>query len=100
MNNKNSLLPHSIKGYNLYSLNENGPQFILITGTSRSKTFEEIISSDDIIEADWVKIAVTGIDEIRSTLSRLPTREHIFWDQFLQDHDLGIIFFSNTCTQI
>jgi hypothetical protein len=46
-------LPHSIKGYELYSWSEYSQwHFTLITGTNRSKTLREIISIEDIVSED------------------------------------------------
>jgi hypothetical protein len=43
-------LPHSMKGYELYSWSEDSQwHFTLITGTNRNKTLEEIISNEDFI---------------------------------------------------
>lgn len=74
-------LPHSMKGYELYSWQENGQwHFTLITGTNRHKTLEEITSKINIIsQGGWVKIHVVGVDEIKSVLSRLPQSEYILW---------------------
>ena len=49
-------LPHSLKGYELYSWEEEGQwYFTLITGTNRTKTLEEITSKEDFIsESGWV----------------------------------------------
>jgi hypothetical protein len=76
-----SKLPHSIKGYELYSWEEdNRWHFTLITGTNRTKTMEEITSKEDFIsETGWVKIQVVGADAIKDVLSRLPQSESIFW---------------------
>jgi hypothetical protein len=75
------ILPHSMKGYELYSWPENGQwHFTLITGTNRNKTLEEITSGDNIISEDeWVRMHVVGVDEIKTVLSRLPQNEYIFW---------------------
>jgi hypothetical protein len=74
-------LPHSMKGYELYSWQENGLwHFTLITGTNRNKTLEEIISEANITSEDgWVQIHVVGEDAIKTVLSRLPDNEEIFW---------------------
>jgi len=51
-------LPHSMKGYELYSWLEDGQwHFTLITGTNRNKTVEEIGSREDVIsETGWVRV--------------------------------------------
>lgn len=74
-------LPHSMKGYELYSWLENDQwHFTLITGTNRTKTIEEITSQDDfILENGWIKIQVVGVDAIKDVLSRLPEGESVFW---------------------
>jgi len=74
-------LPHSLKGYELYSWEEDNKwHFTLITGTNRNKTMEEIISKEDFIsETGWVKIHVIGEDAIKDVISRLPQNESIFW---------------------
>ncbi len=74
-------LPHSFKGYELYSWSEGSQwHFTLITGTNRLKTMEEITSEGDVIsETGWVKIQVAGADAIKDVLSRLPDGESVFW---------------------
>lgn len=74
-------LPHSMKGYELYSWEEDNQwHFSLITGTNRNKTLEEITSKEDYIsEAAWVRIHVIGVDAIKMVLSKLPQNEHVFW---------------------
>jgi len=74
-------LPHSFKGYELYSWEEEGRwHFTLITGTDRAKTIEEITSKgESVSETGWVKIQVVGADAINGVLSRLPEGESVFW---------------------
>jgi hypothetical protein len=74
-------LPHSMKGYELYSwLEDNQWHFTLITGTNRNKTLEEIISNVNTISEDgWVQIHVTGVDAIKTALTKLPQNEFILW---------------------
>ncbi|HEX9897455.1 MAG TPA: hypothetical protein VGA85_07365 [Dehalococcoidales bacterium] len=74
-------LPHSMKGYELYSwLEDSQWHFTLITGTNRTKTLEEIISEEDFVsETGWVNVHVVGIDAIKTALSKLPQGESIFW---------------------
>ena len=74
-------LPHSMKGYELYSWPENNQwHFTLITGTNRIKSLEEIISSEDTVTSDgWVKISTQGVDSIQNILNGLPQHEEIFW---------------------
>lgn len=74
-------LPHSVKGYELYSWSEDSQwYFTLITGTNRNKTVEEIRTSDDFIsETGWVKIRMSGTDALETALSKLPEGEDIVW---------------------
>lgn len=74
-------LPHSMKGYELYSWEENGQwHYTVITGTNRVKTMEEITSEEDFVsEIGWVSIHVVGVDAIKDVLSRLPRGESVFW---------------------
>jgi hypothetical protein len=74
-------LPHSMKGYELYSWPEDSQwHFTLITGTNRNKTLEEIISNTNIITEDgWVHIHVVGVEAIKTVLSRVPQNEFILW---------------------
>ena len=74
-------LPHSFKGYELYSWTKDGHwYFTLITGTNRTKTLEEIITGEpEIPEQGWVNIRVAGVDAIKNVLSRLPQDESVAW---------------------
>jgi hypothetical protein len=74
-------LPHSMKGYELYSWSEDGQwHFTLITGTNRNKTVEEICSGEDVIsETGWVRVRVIGVNAIGAVLSKLPRGEDIVW---------------------
>ncbi|MFC1958787.1 hypothetical protein ACFLV6_02610 [Chloroflexota bacterium] len=80
-------LPHSIKGYELYSwLEDTQWHFTIITGTNRNKTLEEITSQEDYIsESGWVKVHVVSVDTIKDVLSLLPQNEHVSWreDEFI-----------------
>ena len=70
-----------MKGYELYSW-QNGADwnFTLITGTNRSKSFDEIIAQGNTISADgFIKISVTGMEEIKKVISLLPKGEQVFW---------------------
>jgi hypothetical protein len=89
-------LPHSMKGYELYSWLENYQwHFTLITGTNRNKTLEEIISTTNIISQDgWVQIHVIGVEEIYTVLCKLPQSEDTLWFSklsFVQTHQEIII---------
>jgi len=74
-------LPHSFKGYELYSWEEDSQwHFTLITGTNRLKTIEEITCEGEFVsETGWVKIQVVGTDAIKDVLRRLPEGESVFW---------------------
>ncbi len=74
-------LPHSMKGYELYSWPQDGRwHFTLITGTNRNKALEEVVSEEDFIsEAGWVKIHVVGVDAIKTVLGKLREGEEILW---------------------
>lgn len=75
------LLPHSMKGYELYSwLAGDDWHFTLITGTNRLKTLEEITLGEDVVTPDgWVSINVVGVDALKKVLTRLPPDEEILW---------------------
>jgi len=91
-----NVLPHSMKGYELYSWLE-GDQwhFTLITGTNRNKTLEEITSTDDIIsESGWVRIHMKGLDALKAALSKFPQQEDIVWlaqPRFEQSHTINFM---------
>ena len=74
-------LPHSAKGYELYSWQEDSQwHFTLITGTNRNKTLEEIIANVNTVSEDgWVQIHVVGVEAIEAVLSRIPENEYVFW---------------------
>jgi hypothetical protein len=74
-------LPHSMKGYELYSwLQDDQWRFTLITGTNRNKTLEEITSGDDFISAaGWVKISVNGTEALKTVFSKIPPGESVVW---------------------
>ena len=74
-------LPRSMKGYELYSWQENNQwHFTLITGSNRTKTIEEITSDENFISlAGWVKVHVVGEDAIIDVLRRVPEGESVSW---------------------
>lgn len=74
-------LPSSMKGYELYSWQENdGWHFTLITGTDRNKTLEEITSGEYFIsETGWVNIHCIGEEAIKTALGKVPAGEWVSW---------------------
>ncbi len=74
-------LPESLKGYELVSWQAGETwNFTLITGTNRMKTFEELMQPDSSVSDNgFVKITVTGVDQIKKVLSRLPSGSEVFW---------------------
>jgi hypothetical protein len=74
-------LPHSMKGYELYSWEDIDQwHFTIITGTNRVKTVEEITSEEDFIsETGWVNIHVVGVEAVKDVLIKLPQGESVFW---------------------
>jgi hypothetical protein len=76
-----TLLPKSMKGYELYSWQESGRwRFTVITGTNRNKNLEEITSDAKKTGAyDWVNLHVAGMDEIKAVLGRIPSGEYVSW---------------------
>lgn len=76
-------LPSSMKGYELYSWTaeaDDSWQFTLITGTNRLKTAEEItVGENQVTQSDWVKITVTGTEELKTLLERLQPGTELSW---------------------
>jgi hypothetical protein len=74
-------LPHSMKGFELYSWSVEGKwYYTLMTGTNRSKTYAEITSDESTFTPDgWAKFTVQGADAIKAVLGRLPPDEEILW---------------------
>jgi hypothetical protein len=74
-------LPHSMKGYELYSWSVEGKwYYTLMTGTNRSKSYAEITSDESTFTPDgWAKFTVQGADAIKVVLGRLPPGEEILW---------------------
>jgi len=77
-----SLLPKSMKGYELYSWQEEGQwHFTLITGTNRNKTLEEITTGESVEREDgWVDIHVVGVEAVKQLLARVPEGEFVIWN--------------------
>lgn len=88
-----SFLPHSMKGYELYSWQVDDKwYFTLITGTNRIKGYEEITSSENIIGNNgWVKITVKGVDSIKVILKMVPEGEYVNGVLILEDEDVNKI---------
>ena len=76
-------LPHSAKGYELYSWpaeDGRGWQHLLITGTNRLKTYEEIVSAENTVdESGWVSVLADGTEGLKTLLSQLPDGESVTW---------------------
>ena len=74
-------LPHSMKGYELYSWHSDGTwKFALLTGTDASKSLDEILSGADCTtEGQRVRIRAHGVDALRRELRRLPHNEGVHW---------------------
>lgn len=74
-------LPHSMKGYNLYSWQQDEDwYFTLVTGTNAGIAFEAIITPGNTVSDDgYVKITVVGMDDLKQLLSRLPSGEEVIW---------------------
>jgi hypothetical protein len=75
-------LPHSMKGYEVYSWQEAGEwHFTLITGTNRNKSLEEITTDENTESADgWVDIHAVGVDGAKAMLARVPAGEWVSWN--------------------
>ena len=73
-------LPHSVKGYELYSWPAgNDWCFVLVTGTNRLKAYQELTATDNAVAGDWVKITATGVEALKVVLGRLPRGEAVMW---------------------
>jgi hypothetical protein len=76
-------LPHSMKGYELYSWyveEEDDWIYTLVTGTNRLKSYAELAESESVITEDnWVKITVRGMSALKSVLNLLPEGEALLW---------------------
>jgi hypothetical protein len=79
------VLPRSMKGYELYSwVDAEGRAwtYVLVTGTNRTKTWEELAAGGSVIEMGdegWVRITVAGTEALKAVLARLPEREVVTW---------------------
>jgi hypothetical protein len=76
-------LPHSMKGYELYSWfarEEDQWYHALITGTDRLKTLAELRDRPSVVRPDgWVSILVRGTGPLKALLRRLPDGERLTW---------------------
>jgi hypothetical protein len=64
-------LPHSMKGYELYSWQARGQwYFSLVVGTNRQKTFQEIAAP---------RSRLRGLAALKRKLDLLPKGEDLFW---------------------
>jgi hypothetical protein len=74
-------LPGSMKGYELYSWQEeDGWHFALITGTDRNKTIGEITSRENTLsETGWVHIHGAGEESAKSILGKIPSGSWVSW---------------------
>ena len=76
-------LPHSMKGYELYSWYEEreGQWFYtLVTGTNRLKTIEEFRAREYYVDpGGWVSITVRDDGALKTVLRRLPEGEQVTW---------------------
>jgi hypothetical protein len=68
-------VPHEMKGYEIYSWTEgNDWYFSVMTGTNRTKTYEEVISNNTAV---LHLITVTDIDTLKLVLEKFPENEYI-----------------------
>ncbi|MPM69531.1 hypothetical protein SDC9_116476 [bioreactor metagenome] len=74
-------LPPSMKGYELYSWQVDEEwNFTLVTGTNRTKTFDEIIAPENSVDPEgYVKLTVSGVENLKKLLALLPAGEQILW---------------------
>jgi hypothetical protein len=76
-------MPHSMKGYELYSwIGGRGDVWVytLVTGTNRPKSYAELAMPENVITDDgWVKLTVQGTDALESVLDLMPEDESITW---------------------
>lgn len=70
-----------MKGYELVSWQTGDDwNFTLVTGTNRSKAFEELMDPASEVTSDgWVKITVSGVDQVKKVLGLLPANSDVFW---------------------
>jgi len=92
------VLPQSVKGYELVSWKiDDEWNFTLVTGTNRMKTFEELISIENIFDENgYLQLTVQGVDEISEILERIPPGETVTWGGINLNGQVpsGTIYFS------
>ena len=73
--------PLAFKGYELVSWQQEGDWvFVLLSGTNRSKSFEEILAPENNYSQDeLIKIMVVGTDQLKTVLGHLSKGEQITW---------------------
>jgi len=72
--------PDSMKGYELYSWEQDGEwNFTLMTGTNRNKTYEEIVSPGNVETDNVVKVQVKGVRALKVLFNRIPSGQIISW---------------------
>lgn len=63
--------PESMKGYELYSWQDDGQwKFSILVGTNREKTLDEIKSAD---------VTLSGVNALTSALEKIPAGQYITW---------------------
>ena len=79
-------LPTLFKGYELYVWDEASQlRFMLISGTNRLKTLEELsVESAAIDTGPWVQVSGRGLPALRGVLARLPDDAHLRIHDFAQ----------------
>lgn len=66
-----TLLAESMKGYELYSWQDNGQwKFAILVGTNREKTVDEIKATDTVL---------LSMDALKSALSKISAGQYIMW---------------------
>ena len=72
--------PDSMKGYELYSWEQDGEwNFTLMTGTNRNKSYDEIVTPGNVETANVVKVHVKGISALKELINRIPSGQIVSW---------------------
>ena len=91
-------LPSSMKGYELVSWQAGGEwNFTLITGTNREKSFDELTMAGNEVSSDgYVKLTVTGVDDLLKVLALLPQDEQVIWGGMALEGEVpeGAVYFT------